>query len=155
MIIYTAKLTKARRIGILVAAALVILLVVFLANRGTGTTMEPTSATKLSTPEARVEFLASAGYTVSPEPVRTQEVLIPEEFNEVYLQYNQLQMSQGFDLTKYRGKRVMQYVFEVENYPAENADPVYATLLLYKNKLIGADIARGGAEGFLRPLLSA
>lgn len=154
MIIYTAKLTKARRISILVAAALVILLVVFLANRGTGTTMEPAAATKLATPEARLAYLSEAGYEVSPEPVRTQEVLIPEEFTEVYTQYNKIQQAQGFDLSKYAGKRVMQYVYEVTNYPAENADPVYATLLIYKNKLIGADIARGGPDGFLRALLS-
>lgn len=86
--------------------------------------------------------------------MRTQEVRIPKEFNEVYQQYNAIQTSQGFDLTKYQGKNVMQYVYLVENYPEENSDPVYATLLLYKNKLIGGDLSRGGAEGFLRPLLS-
>ena len=101
-----------------------------------------------------MEFLTSAGYTVAQEPVRTQEVRIPEEFNEVYTQYNAIQQSQGFDLTKYQGKTIMQYVYQVENYPGENSEPVYATLLLYKNKLIGADLSRGGTEGFLRPLLS-
>lgn len=153
MVIFTTKLSKARLIGIVAAAAAVILLIIFLANRGTGTSMEPTAATKLATPESRVEYLASAGYTVSQEPVRTQEVQIPREFSEVYQQYNQLQMSQGFDLTKYQGKRIMQYVYIIENWPEENSEPVYATLLIYKNKLIGADIARGGEDGFLRPLL--
>ena len=49
----------------------------------------------------------------------------------------------------------MQYVYQVENYPGDNGDPVWATMLLYKNKLIGADLSRGGAESFLRPLLAA
>ena len=154
MFIYTAKLSKGKMTAVAVIAAAVILLMIFLMNRGTGTSME-TAAPKLSTPEARTEYLASCGYAVSPDPVRTQEVLIPKEFTEVYEQYNTLQQSQGFDLLKYRGKRVMQYVYAIENWPEENSDPVYATLLFYKNKLIGADISRGGEDGFLRPLLEA
>lgn len=152
MFIYTAKLSKGKMAIVAAIAAAVILLMILLMNRGTGTSME-TAAPKLSTPEARVEYLTSCGYTVSPEPLRTQEVLIPKEFTEVYDQYNSLQQSQGFDLLKYRGKRVMQYVYAIENWPEENADPVYATLLVYKNKLIGGDISRGGEDGFLRPLL--
>lgn len=152
MFIYTAKLSKGKMAIVAAIAAAVILLMILLMNRGTGTSME-TAAPKLSTPEARVEYLASCGYTVSPEPLRTQEVLIPKEFTEVYDQYNALQQSQGFDLLKYRGKKVMQYVYAIENWPEENADPVYATLLVYKNKLIGGDISRGGEDGFLRPLL--
>lgn len=155
MVIFTAKLSRFRLIGILAAAIALILLVIFLANRGTGTTMEPVAGTKLSTPESRSDFLLSCGYKTAQEPVRTQEVLIPKEFTEVYSQYNQLQRTQGFDLSKYKGKRVMQYVYLVEAQPEESSDPVYATLLLYKNKLIGADLSRGGADGFLRPLLSA
>ena len=152
MFIYTAKLSKGKMAIVAAIAAAVILLMILLMNRGTGTSME-TAAPKLSTPEARVEYLASCGYTVSPEPLRTQEVLIPKEFTEVYDQYNSLQQSQGFDLLKYRGKKVMQYVYAIENWPEENADPVYATLLVYKNKLIGGDISRGGEDGFLRHLL--
>lgn len=153
MVIFTAKLNKPKLIGILVAAAAVILIIIFLANRGTGTELTPAAGTKLSTPESRVEYLSSLGYTVSPDPVRTQEVQIPDEFTQVYDQYNALQQSQGFDLTKYKGKRVMQYVYLVENWPEENSEPVYATLLTYKNKLIAGELSRGGSDGFLRPLL--
>ncbi len=153
MVIYTAKLNKAKLIGIVAAAAVLILFIIFLSNKGTGTSMEPVSAQKLSTLESRVEYLASLGYTVSQEPVRTQEVQIPKEFNAVYSQYNSIQQSQGFDLEKYRGKRVMQYMYRVENWPETESGPVYATLLIYKNKLIGADLTRGGENGFLRPLL--
>lgn len=152
MVILTAKLSKGKLIGIVAAAAALLLLIIFLANRpGSGAVTE-TAGKKLETPESRVELLASLGYTVSPEPVRTQEVQIPKEFSEVYEQYNAVQKSQGYDLTKYQGKNVMQYVYLVENYPEEGSDPVYATLLLYKNKLIGGDLSRSGKDGFLRPL---
>jgi hypothetical protein len=154
MVIVTAKLSKPKLIGIVAAAAAVIVLVIVLSCRSSTQELAQAAGTKLETPESRVSFLASCGYTVTQEPTRTQEVLIPKEFTEVYDQYNALQQSQGFDLTKYQGKKVMQYVYQIENYPEDNGDPVYATLLLYKNKLIGCDLSRGGTEGFLRPLLS-
>ena len=72
MVIFTAKLNKKKLIAIAVAAVAIILFIIFLSNRGTGTTIAETAAQKLSTPESRVEYLASVGYTVSPEPVRTQ-----------------------------------------------------------------------------------
>ena len=156
MVIFTAKLNKKLLIAIAAAAVAIILFVIFLSNRGTGTAITETAAQKLSTPESRVEYLASVGYTVSPEPVRTQEVGIPKEFTEVYDRYNAMQMAQGFDLSKYRGKRVMQYVFRIENWPQDgDPEPVCATLLLYKDKLIGGEISRGGENGFLRPLLES
>lgn len=156
MVIFTAKLNRKKLIAIAAAAVAIILFVIVLSNRGTGTTITETAAQKLSTPEARVEYLASVGYTVAPEPVRTQEVGIPEEFSEVYDRYNAMQMAQGFDLTKYRGKRVMQYVYQIENWPQDgDTEPVYATLLLYKDKLIAGEISRGGENGFLRPLLES
>lgn len=156
MFIFTAKVSKFKLLAIAGAAVLVLVLVILLANRSGAADIAETAAAKLETPESRVEYLAGLGYTVSPDPVKTQEVRIPKEFTEVYEQYNAIQKAQGFDLKKYQGKGVLQYVYQVENYPgAEEGEPVYATLLLYKGKLIGGDLSRGGAEGFLRPLLTA
>lgn len=161
MVIFTAKLSKGKLISIVAAAAALLLLIIFLANRPSGKDIAETAGKKLESPESRVEFLASLGYTVSSEPVRTQEVQIPKEFTEVYEQYNAVQKSQGYDLEKFQGKNVMQYVYLVENYPensgetASPGEPVYATLLLYKNKLIGGDLSRSGQQGFLRPLTAA
>lgn len=154
MVIFTAKLHKQRLIAIVAAAAAVILFIIFLANRGTGTDLTPTAAQKLSTPESRQEYLSGLGYAVSTEPQRVQEVQIPRSFTEVYEQYNALQQSQGFDLSRYQGKRVMQYVYLIENWPELDSDPVYATLLIYKNRLISCDLSRSGEDGFLRPLLA-
>ena len=155
MVILTAKLSKGKLIGIVAAAAVLLFLIIFLANRGTGTAIAPAAAEKLSTPESREEFLSSLGYTVDSEPDRTQEVLIPKEWNEVYEQYAAVQSAQGFKLAKYKGKRVMQYVYQIKNWPEENTDPVYATLVCYKGRLIAGELTRSGTNGFLRPLLSA
>ena len=155
MMIVTAKLSKPKLLGIVCAAAAVVILMIVLSARGAMAQHTFGAKNKLETPESRVEFLLTQGYQVSQEPVRVQEVKIPEEFTEVYEAYNAIQKAQGMDLSRYRGKRVTQYVYAVENYPEAGSEPVYATMLLYKNKLIGADLSRGGSESFLRPLLSA
>ena len=154
MLIVTAKLSKGKLIGIVAAAAALLILIIFLANRGTGTSMETAAPGKLDTPERRIEYLSSLGYTVDQEPVRTQEVLIPKEWNEVYEQYAAIQASQGFKLTKYKGKRVMQYVYHITNWSEPDSEPVYATLVCYKGRLIAGELTRGGEDGFLRPLLT-
>ncbi len=155
MFIYTAKLSKPKCIAVTAAAAVLILLAVTLVARlGRADTAE-TGARRLETPESRLAFLAGCGYDAVVEPVSVQDVRVPEEWNEAYRQYNALQKSQGFDLSRYKGKTLTQYVYEIANYPESNGDRVTATLLLYKNKLVGADLSRGGTDSFLRPLLGA
>ena len=69
----------------------------------------------------------------------------------MFERYNNLQKSQGYDLTQYAGKNVMRYVYKVNNFPGAT-DPVYATVLVYKGQVIGGDItdtAPGGkVQGF-------
>ena len=76
---------------------------------------------------------------------------IPTEQTPVYSRYNDLQKSQGYDLTEYAGKTVMRYVYEVNNFP-DAQQPVYATLLVYKNRIIGGDITNTAAQGAVQGL---
>ena len=91
---------------------------------------------------------------MTASPVTSGQVRIPEGTNEVFSRYNQLQKSQGYDLTGYAGTTVMRYVYEVNNYPGAT-QPVYATVLISKNQVIGGDItdtsAKGQIRGFKRP----
>ena len=77
------------------------------------------------------------------------QVRIPEKTTEVYDRYNALQKSQGFDLTAYAGKNVMRYVYKINNFPGAT-EPVYATLLVYKNQIIGGDITNTGTKGHIQ-----
>ena len=77
------------------------------------------------------------------------QVRIPTETTEVYSRYNALQKSQGYDLTAYAGKTVMRYVYEIKNYPGAT-EPVYATVLVYKNQVIGGDVTDTGANGIMQ-----
>lgn len=161
MMILTTKLTKKKLIAIVaVAAALLCILIIF-AGRSVSTskgleesteTVEKTISYKnISTNEDRIAFLASCGWAVKEEPLESQEVRIPTEFNEVYQRYNELQVSQSFDLTKYSGKRVKRYTYEITNYPT-GEEGVLATILVYKKTIIGGDVMSSRLDGFMHGL---
>ena len=74
---------------------------------------------------------------------------IPEKSTAVYDRYNALQKTQGYDLSQYAGKIVMRYVYKITNFPGAT-DPVYATLLVYKNEVIGGDVTDTCPNGQVR-----
>ena len=140
MFVFTAKLSKPKLFaaGILLLAA--VLLIVLLAVSGG---------------DDRVAYLATFGWSVNAEPTEVQQVRIPDTAdNKVFARYNDLQLSQGFDLTQYAGKEVMRYVYEVLNHP-DATDPVYAGILVYEGRIIGGDITdtspNGQIHGFAMP----
>lgn len=155
MVIVSAKVSKRKILtGIIVAVCVILLLVVLFHKsdaQATTTTEAPSQTTDAGSNEERLAFLRSFGWEPSETPTETQEVRIPEEFNEVFTRYNQLQQSQGFDLAGYAGKTVKRYVYRITNHPDGGQDH-YATLLVYKNKIIGGDVtctSQGGSmQGF-------
>lgn len=152
MFVMTTKVNLKKILVILAAVAAVILALVLIFSGGSDDSVQ-TGAPVVSGNDARVKFLTDLGWEVSTSPTESGQVLIPEEQNQVFERYNALQKSQGYDLTQYAGKNVMRYVYKVNNYP-NATEPVYATLLVYKNKVIGGDItdtaAKGVIQGFKR-----
>jgi hypothetical protein len=108
-----------------------------------------TAAPAVSTNDGRVQFLQNFGWQVAASPVESSQVKIPKQTTEVFDRYNQLQKSQGYDLSQFAGKNVMRFVYKIENYPGAT-EPVYATLLVYKNQVIGGDITDTAANGQIR-----
>ena len=96
----------------------------------------------------RAKFLLSYGWEVSTVPLEVVQVTIPNEFNEVYEKYNELQISQGFDLSQYKGKAVTRYTYSIINYP-DGIENVRANVLVYKNRVIGGDICTLDIRGFM------
>ena len=143
MMVMTAKVDMKKIALILgVAAAVIIGLIVLFGGNDTQTT----SAAPVSNNDARVKFLTDFGWEVASSPVESGQVRIPEEMSEVFDRYNKLQKTQGYDLNTYAGKNVMRYVYKVNNFP-NATDPVYATVLVYKNQIIGGDITDTAAGG--------
>ena len=135
MMVMTAKVNLKKILIGLAAAAGVILALIFLLG-GNDT---PTSAPQVSGNDARVQYLKELGWDVTTSPKESGQVKIPETPTEIYSRYNELQKKNGFDLTEHAGHTVMRYVYQVNNYPGA-AEPVYATLLVHKDKIIGGDI---------------
>ena len=156
MLIMTAKVDK--KIILIAVGALVIALAVLFALFGTGSTPED-QETAATTPQAgsnddRVKFLTDLGWDVTASPTESMKVKIPSETTEVFDRYNNLQKSMGYDLSKFAGKTVMRYVYQINNFPGAT-EPVYATLLVYKDKIIGGDVTNtapgGQIQGFQMP----
>ena len=145
MMVMTAKVNL-KKIAIILAAAAGILVALILMLGGGSTT---TAAPAISNNDSRVQFLTDLGWEVSTSPVESSQVKIPTEQTEIYQRYNTLQKSQGYDLSQYAGKTVMRYVYKINNFP-NATEPVYATLLIYKNQVIGGDITDTGAKGVVQ-----
>ena len=156
MMFLTARV-DIKKILIAVAAAGAVIVALVLLFSGNGESAS-TATTTVSGNDARVQFLKGFGWEVSASPTESGQVKIPQDSTEVYERYNTLQKSQGYDLSQYAGKTVMRYVYRINNYPGAT-EPVYATVLVYKNQIIGGDVtdtsARGHIRGFKMPETTA
>ena len=101
--------------------------------------------------EDLLEFISQLGWETDEQPLEVREVVIPEEFDEVYNNYNQIQLSQGYDLEKYAGYRVKRWTFVVRNYPevSPEDDFVRINILVFNNEIIGGDVCSVKLDGFM------
>ena len=146
MLVMTAKVDKKKLAIIAVGLVAVIVALVLLFG---GSNSTPTSSITVSGNEDRVQFLNSFGWEVTSSPIQTSQVRIPAESSEVFSRYNALQKTMGYDLSAYAGKTVMRYVYTVKNYPGAT-EPVYATLLISGNQVIGGDITDTAPTGLMQ-----
>ena len=94
MFIFTAKIRKGRIAAVAVAAAVVCGVLVTGSVLAGGRDVSASAAISpkgIKTNEDRIAYLGSYGWTVSEEPVSVEELIIPEEFDETYSQYLDLQ----------------------------------------------------------------
>lgn len=157
MFVFSLKAANIKKMLLIVLAAILILTGAFvLLKRGgeSKSTVKNGMNLKAETAEERIAFLSQFGYEVTQDPLKVEEVIIPEEFDETYTQYNEIQKTQNFDLEKYKGCRVKKWTYEVTNYKGyENSDGIIeANLLIYNSLVIGADIQCLEQDGFIKAL---
>lgn len=104
----------------------------------------------LDSDEKRRNYIASLEIALSDEPPEVKNIVIPSQFSEVYERYNELQKQAGFDLWEYRGEYAVQYSYTATGFAD---DTVKVNLILYKERLIGGDIASTRLDGFMTGLL--
>ncbi len=108
---------------------------------------------KVKSADDAAGFLSQFGWVVDAGSVETVTVTIPDEFDKVFAGYNELQKAQGLDLSKYKKKEITRYTFSVTNYGTYEGKhyslPVYANVLVYRNRVIGGDICSADISGFI------
>lgn len=104
---------------------------------------------KIKTDEARKGFLRQFGWEVEASAVEEVEMKIPADFDKIMNAYNDIQKDQGLDLSKYKGKTVQRYTYEIKNYPDYDGT-VYANVIIYRNRVVGGDICSADIKGFIQ-----
>ncbi len=152
MFVFTTKLTKTKLITAVIVAAVLLCAIIVLASCLGSQSKEPEpydhTVIAIKSNDDRVAFLTSFGWDASSQPVAAEEVRIPDEFDETFAKYNELQKSQSYDLENYKGKRVKRYTYEITNYPT-GEQGIVANLLVYQDSIIGGDICSPTLNGFM------
>ena len=145
MFIKTVKWNPKHGVAILIALAVLLAVLVLLIGHG-GDSDDPAAGN-----EERIKYLASCGWEVEPEPVETQQIVLPQELSGVIAEYNELQKSQGFDLSGFAGREATLYSYRVTNYPS--GDIVLASLYVIEGRVVAGDIHSTALDGFMHTLM--
>ena len=154
MFVYSVKGTTLKFAGIICLAVVLTLSLLLLIPKSGGEIAaskaeEKISYNKIKTNDDRVKFLEQFGWTVEGEPTEEVTVKIPKTFDKVLSSYNNIQLHQGLDLSKYAGKEVNRYTYKVTNYPDYSGE-VIANIIVYRGRVIGGDICSSDVDGFIR-----
>ncbi len=152
MFIYSVRASTVKFFGFILLTLVVLISVVAF---GSGDTVMASgdgeiSFNNIKSEEDRILFIESFGIKVDKETREESAFTMPENFDRVILGYNELQKKQGLDLSKYSKKRVTRYSYKVTNYDSEG--DVYASLFIYRGKVVACDISSADPEGFVVPL---
>jgi len=145
MFMITAKISKKKILaGILLIIAIPFLIILFGITNPSLKTAETSGETK----ELRRSFLLSNGWQTDSEYEEISVITVPQEFDKIYTQYNEIHKEQGFDLSKYKGLEAHCYSYRILNYKDE-PDGIYATVIVHGGKIIGGDIHCDKQDGFM------
>lgn len=93
---------------------------------------------RLLTEEDRQAYMASFGWETEAEPTEVKAIVVPSEDDILLQRYNEIQLGQGLDFTRYCGQEAIRYTYAVTN-----ADDGGTRICLYvcDGVLAAADIA--------------
>lgn len=148
MFVFSVKTSKRQILSLLLCVvmliAILVVVIVWPAKDASAEVFQPVAA---ADDAQRIAFLRSLGYETAADSAQVREVLIPDEFDDVFTRYNDVQKAADMDLEPYRGRRMKCWTYEITNYPGE--EHVLAHLYIYKDKIVGGDIASTALNGFM------
>lgn len=151
MFVFSVKTSRRQMLSLLLCVVVLVLILIaaFVWPAGeAGQTAAPVAAADNT---ARIAYLQSLGYEVDLAFCEVREVQIPDEFDDVFTAYNELQKQADMDLSPYHGKRLKCWSYRVLN--ADGAGEVLAHLYVYKDEVVGGDISETVAGGHTTALV--
>lgn len=135
--------------GLVAVVCAVVLFRCFLPSNGEKTAVESVGK-NIGGSSQVLSFISSFGWEVDEEPDEVREVIITAEFDDVYENYNAIQLKQGYDLRNYAGERVKRWTYTVRNYPDyTDTDCIKINVLVYDGEVIGGDVCSVRLDGFM------
>ena len=152
MFIVSLSSSKIKKIFCVALALIAVSLVaVFFVNSQSSVKVKKVNLHTAETADDRLKFISDFGWIVDEDPVEVRQIAIPQEFDDVYNNYNQIQLSQGFDLTGFAGRSAKRWTYVIRNYPDVSSDEDYVriNLLICDGKIIGGDVCSIKLDGFM------
>lgn len=141
----TIKFNRKTAVSIILGVAVVLILLIVIFSRSSSE--EVFKSGNITAQSDRIEFLSGLGWEIDANSETEEIILIPREFNEVYSEYNNLQLNQGYDLSNYCGTEVAMYTYSVTNYKSD--ENIIVSLYIYKGTVVGGDIHSTTLGGFM------
>lgn len=138
------EFTRKKALSIVFFASLIIFLLIL--GRWLLAYRNETSA--LSTTEGRQMFLSELGWETDAASELAKSITLPKEMDSVLEEYNKLQLSQGYDLTKHLGEDCTQYTYLLTNYEGSE-DDVFICIYVQGRRVIAGDIHTNSMNGFM------
>lgn len=142
------KKDKKRVIIAILLTAVIVCAIFLLKDNGSGDG-SPSAVVKSN--DDRIAYLESYGWEVAEEPIEEVTIVIPQNFDDIFQGYNDIQLEQGFDLSKYAGLEAVRYTYSVTNYPTGETN-IVADIIVYRNEVIAGDIQSTALDGFMHGL---
>lgn len=152
MFVYSIK-SKNLLIRLAIAGAVVlviILILIFLPGKVQTTSANEDYEVSDTIKGSVTDYLTGLGYTLDSN-VQECVVTIPTQWNDTYKNYNEMQVSQGYDLSFYKGVDVTRLTYNITNYIGEEETPeqVLANVYIYRGEIIGGDVCSAELDGFM------
>ena len=152
MFVVSLSSSKIKKLSCVVLALVAVSLVaVFFVNSQSSPKVKKVNLHTAETADDRLKFISDFGWIVDEDPVEVRQIAIPQEFDDVYNNYNQIQLSQGYDLTGFAGRSAKRWTYVIRNYPDVSSDEDYVriNLLICDGKIIGGDVCSIKLDGFM------
>lgn len=154
MMIFSTKITKAKLLTFALIFSCLALIIIVSIPSGDDVPAGAKVSYSGKTNEERVTFLEEFGWDIVDEPIEVSDVVIPTSFDSTYETYNELQKTQGMDLSDFKGMQATRYTYSVTNYVTDDgtAADVQANLLVVDDKIVAGDVTSVSLGGFMQGL---